>query len=112
MELICDSLETAPCDETYRIFRKSHRDLHRELWQLIERRDSGHCWRWLGDHGPDGYAVYTFHHDGCVHIIHPHRYLYYALYDKLPVIVGHRCGNNWCCNINHLVALPASVVRS
>lgn len=112
MELACDSLEAAQGDEAYRVFWKSHRELHQELWQLIERRDPGRCWRWLGDHNPHGYAVYTFHHDSGVHVIHPHRYLYYALYDKLPETVGHRCGNNWCCNINHLVALPALAVRS
>lgn len=96
--------------ENYRIFRESHKELHQDMWQLIERRDPGLCWRWNGSHSTHGYAKYTFRHDGHVCTIYPHRYLYYAFYDKLPDVVHHTCGNKWCCNINHLATSPSPVV--
>ena len=96
--------------ENYRIFRESHKELHQDLWQLIERRDPGLCWRWHGNHSSHGYARYTFSHEGRLYTIYPHRYLYYALYDKLPDVVRHTCGNKWCCNMNHLAGSPSAVV--
>jgi len=97
-------------DEEYRLFRQSHKELHKDLWQLIEKRGSRLCWRWLGDHDSEGYALYSFEHDGVPYTLQAHRYLYYALYDKLPDTVEHSCDNPWCCNLNHLVIAPAPAV--
>ena len=97
-------------DEQYQLFRQSHKELHQDLWRLIERRESRLCWLWLGDHDEEGYARYKFEHEGEVYSLQVHRYLYYALYDKLPPAVEHSCDNPWCCNMNHLVIAPAPAV--
>jgi len=97
-------------DAVYRLFRQSHKDLYQDLWQLIERRETRLCWRWLGDHNAEGFAEYAFDHEGVVYTLNVHRYLYYALYDKLPEVVEHRCHNPWCCNMNHLVVASSPAV--
>ena len=97
-------------NEAYHLFKQSHKELHQDLWQLIERRETRLCWLWLGDHDDQGFAEYAFDHNGTVYTINVHRYLYYALYDKLLDVVGHKCNNNWCCNMNHLVVTPQAAI--
>jgi hypothetical protein len=91
-------------DQPYRLFRRHYRNLHRTLWDHIEKRDPKLCWRWMGDHGPDGTAEYTFCHRDSSYSIAVHRYVFYAVYDRLPCVVEHTCSNPWCCNVNHLTA--------
>ena len=97
-------------NEVLHLFRQFHKDLYQDLWQLIERRETRLCWRWQGDHNEEGFAEYAFDHNGTIYTLNVHRYLYYALYDKLPEGVEHTCDNNWCCNFNHLVAAPTPSV--
>ncbi len=97
-------------DDVYHLFRQSHKELCKDLWQLIERRETRVCWLWLGNHDADGYAEYAFDHDGTLYTLNVHRYLYYAIYDELPPLVTHTCKNKWCCNINHLAIAPAPAV--
>jgi hypothetical protein len=99
-------------DRPYRVFRKHHRNLHRTLWDQIEKRDPKLCWRWMGDHNADGVAKYTFGHQDGFFTIAVDRYLFYAVYDRLPRVVDHTCGNPWCCNVNHLVAASAHVLHA
>lgn len=97
-------------NRVYRLFRKHHKDLYQDLWDLIEKRDPKCCWRWMGDHDADGFAVYTFEHEGSLRTMRVHRYLYYAIFDELPKVVEHECNNRWCCNMNHLSASLAPVL--
>jgi hypothetical protein len=97
-------------DEVYHLFRQSHKELYEDLWQLIERRESRLCWRWLGDHSAEGVAQYAFEHDGNVCTLNIPRYLHYAIYDELLPAVTHTCKNEWCCNMNHLAITPAPTV--
>ncbi|MCP4591974.1 MAG: hypothetical protein GY842_14665, partial [bacterium] len=61
-------------------------------------------------HDEEGCAQYKFEHEGTLYVLQAHRYLYYALYDKLPEVVEHSCGNPWCCNMNHLVIASSPAV--
>ncbi|UCD49623.1 MAG: hypothetical protein JSW27_19085 [Phycisphaerales bacterium] len=99
-------------NDVYHLFRQEHKQLHEDLWHLIERREPRFCWRWLGDHDSEGYAEYTFEHNGTLYTLNVHRYLHYAIYDELPSRVPHTCHNTWCCNINHLAVTrePAPAV--
>jgi hypothetical protein len=97
-------------DEIYHLFRQAHKELHKDLWHLIERRESRLCWRWLGSHDADGFAEYAFDHDGTIYTLNVHRYLFHAIYDDLPAEVVHTCKNKWCCNINHLAAATTPAV--
>lgn len=101
---------TRGTDDGYQLFRQSHKELHEEFWQLIERRESRLCWLWLGDHDSEGYAQYSFKHEGTLYTLQAHRYLFYALYDKLPDAVEHSCENPWCCNMNHLTIASTPAV--
>ena len=61
-------------DEEYRLFRQSHKELHADLWRLIERRESRLCWRWLGDHDSEGHAQYGFEHEDTLYTQHKKGY--------------------------------------
>lgn len=99
-------------DRPYKVFRRQHRNLHRELWDRIEKRDPKLCWRWMGEHDAQGLPEYAFPHEDGPHRIQVHRYLYYAVYDELPCVVEHACGNDWCCNVNHLTGSSVPVLQA
>lgn len=99
-------------DDVYHLFRQEHKQLHEDLWHLIERREPRFCWRWLGNHDSEGYAEYVFDHNGTLYTLNVHRYLHYAIYDELPSQVTHKCNNNWCCNINHLTVARESAAAA
>jgi len=78
------------------------KNILKDVWKRINKRDENDCWEWVGGKDKDGYGRMMIDR----HNYRTHRLTYIETYGSIPegLIICHRCNNPSCCNPNHLYA--------
>lgn len=75
------------------------------LWPRVHVQPN-YCWRWVGYIGAQGYGRISGPRRSPVLLVH--RVTYELLRGAIPdgTELDHLCRNRWCCNPDHLEAVP------
>jgi hypothetical protein len=75
------------------------------LLTKIQQGPEALCWSWLGARGPQG-NLFGAYKNNNQQMTQANRLIYQQLKNKNceDVQISMRCGNKWCCNINHMTA--------
>ncbi len=77
----------------------------RDFWELVDRKEPGECWAWLGGvtaARPNGYG--RFYVGAPDRVVLAHRWAYELLVGSIPagLQLDHLCRNRVCVNPAHL----------
>jgi hypothetical protein len=108
MKRICDQCNQSYtsrsprfCSKTcFQQWLREQKPLEKRLWANVKESTPDKCWPWIGNADQDGYAkIWVNGHNLSVY-----RMVWQLTYGDIPSnkSIRHKCGNNLCCNPNHL----------
>lgn len=85
----------------------------RLLWDKVQPGSADQCWAWTGSYGPHA-NLFGARKNHKPQMSQANRFIYAETHniDVTDLEIRHTCGNRYCCNPSHMVAIPNHMMKA